>query len=64
MMKVYLYEVFLSCIIYCLLCYFMTILTPFYMLDFWYLSHSRNICQTYLSQKSTRIHINGGGKSC
>ena len=38
--KVDLYEVFLSGIIYCLLFYFKTILTPFYFPPyFWYLSH-------------------------
>ena len=37
--KVYLYEVFLSYIIYCLLFYFPTILTHFFSPDFWYLSH-------------------------
>ena len=37
--KVYLYEVYLSYIIYCLLFYFKTILTPFFSPDFRYLSH-------------------------
>ena len=37
--KVDLYEFFLSGIIYCLLFYFQTILTPFFSPDFWYLSH-------------------------
>ena len=38
--KVDLYVVCLSKIIYCLLFYFMTILTPFFFPpDFWYLSH-------------------------
>ena len=37
--KVDLYEVCISYIIYCLLLYFITILTPFFSTDLWYLSH-------------------------
>ena len=38
-MEVDFYEVFLSYIIYCLLFYIMTMLTQFFLPDFWHLSH-------------------------
>ena len=68
--KVDFYEVCLSKIIYCLLFYFKTILTPFFcpVRFLLYLSlgerSSESIGYKDFSQKSTRKHINGGGKSC
>ena len=66
---VYLYEVFLSGIIYCLLFYFKTILTPFFLAIFLVSlslgeKSSESIGHNYLSQKSTRQKMNGGGQSC
>ena len=49
-MKVYLYEVFISKIIYCLLFYIMTILTPF-LSDFWYLYHQGGGVQKVLANR-------------
>ena len=66
-MKVGLYEVFLSYIIYCLIFYFMSIITPFFYIFLASLSQeesgSRSIVQNYLSQKRKRIQINGGGQN-
>ena len=67
--KVDLYEVCLSGIIYCLLFYFQTILTPFFFARFLVsLSlgerSSESIGHKYLSRKRTRQHMNGGRKGC
>ena len=66
--KVILCEVCLSGIIYCLLFYFPTILTPFFSTRFMVsLSlgerSSESIGHNILSRKRTRQHMNGGGKS-
>ena len=50
-MKVDLYEVFLSYNIYCLLFYFMTILTPFFSPDSWYLYHQGKGVQEILAKR-------------
>ena len=67
-MKVGLYEVCLSYIIYCLQFYFMTILTPFFLYIFVSLSlgegNSRIIGQKDSSCKRTRIQMNVEDKSC
>ena len=68
--KVDLYEVCLSIIIYFLLFYFKTILTPFFRPYLWYLSHhvgergSESIGHKDLSRNRIRQHMNGGGESC
>ena len=67
-MEVDLYEVCLSYIIYCLLFYFVTILTPFFFTRFVVsLSpgkrSSGSIGQKGSSRNSTRIQINSGGQS-
>ena len=68
--KVDLYEVFLSKIIYCLLFYFKTVLTLFFFPARFLVSlslgerSSESIGHKDLSQKRTRQHMNGGGKSC
>ena len=67
--KFYLYVVFLSRIIYFLLFYFKTILTPFFFARFLVsLSlaerSSESIGHKDLSRNSTRQHMNGGGESC
>ena len=66
MMKFYLYDVCLSYIIYCLLFYFMTMLTHLFFAGFMVsLSlgeiNSISIGQMDLSRKRTRIKMNGGG---
>ena len=67
-MKVYSYDVFLFYIIYYLLIYFMTILTPFFFRFVVSLSPGESIpgsiFQKDLSWKSTRIQMNIVGQSC
>ena len=64
-----LYEVCLSYIIYCLLFYFMTIITPFSPTRFVVSlplgeKSSEIIGQKDLIRKGKRQHMNGGGLSC
>ena len=66
--KVDLYEVWISGIIYCLLFYFKTILTPFFPARFMvYLSleerSSESIGHKDLRRNMTRQYMNGGGDS-
>ena len=60
-------KVYTSCTIYCLIFYFMSILTPFFARFVASLTtgerNSGSIDHNNSSRKRTRIHMNGGGQS-